>query len=92
MFQSDAVSDDAVFINSIVDDDITVGSGSVLSHTHLPPGLKVGQDSIISGICSSDVSMPLMIEITIILTLVSRIKCYPVGCTIYLKLPDVNHD
>ncbi|KAK2190908.1 hypothetical protein NP493_65g05033 [Ridgeia piscesae] len=52
--QSDAASDDAVFINSIVDSEITVGSGSVLSHTHLPPGLKVGQDSIISGICSSD--------------------------------------
>ena len=92
MFQSDAASDDAVFINSIVDSEITVGSGSVLSHTHLPSGLKVGQDSIISGICSSDVSMPLMIQITFILTLISRLKLYSVGRTIYLKLPDVNHD
>ncbi|KAI0236301.1 L-fucose kinase [Lamellibrachia satsuma] len=52
--QSDVVSDDAIFVNSIIDTGTSVGSGSVLSHSHLPTGMKVGHDSIISGICSSD--------------------------------------
>ncbi|ELT87342.1 hypothetical protein CAPTEDRAFT_168598 [Capitella teleta] len=49
LVSSASVSSRCVFINSIAEERVSVGSGAVVCHSHLPPDSCIGERSFVSG-------------------------------------------
>ena len=59
MFQaaSLSVAPDALLINSVIGQGVSIGSGSVVVHCSLEKPLKIGRSSVISGLNDGDVQV-----------------------------------